>query len=314
MDGEFYTFEDLIRYYPKGQAYLYWNRATPPSGAPVDGAAEHGDSSHKWDSRDSTYDDSSDRPWGHRTDGSDSVDGAPGLGLQEIQERSVGATEHTFVHIMLRQEDLPELQLAQDTDFEAGLRLRVYGTNGELILESILQNDMNAEVIRPAVLYKIAAQERIPRCCVGFVWKHIGIAPHRELTAQLELNPLTEEEEAKWTGYMWETHEPNDDLPLCMVCYYPCDDADFFSAPRTRELNCIQCHPAFICEERSVQGLRGRVCLLCVREDPEEIAHLPATAMTRLLLVDEQLRKATPLKLSWSSADFSRHIVLEARR
>ena len=112
MDGEFYTFEDFIRYYPKGQAYLYWNRAAPPSGAPVDGAAEHGDSSHKWDSRDITYDDSSDRPWGHRTDGSDSVDGAPGLGLQEIQERSVGATEHTLVHIMLRQEDLPELQLA----------------------------------------------------------------------------------------------------------------------------------------------------------------------------------------------------------
>jgi len=111
MDGEFYTFEDFIRYYPKGKAYLYWNRAVPPSGAPVDGAAEHGDSSHKWDSGDITYDDSSDRPWGHRTDGSDSVDGAPGLGLQEIQERSVGATEHTLVHIMLRQ-DLRELQLA----------------------------------------------------------------------------------------------------------------------------------------------------------------------------------------------------------
>ena len=40
------------------------------------------------------------------------MDGAPGRGLQEMQERSVGATEHTFVHIMLRQEDLPELQLA----------------------------------------------------------------------------------------------------------------------------------------------------------------------------------------------------------
>ena len=132
------------------------------------------------------------------------------------------------------------------------------------------------------------------------VWKQPGIAPHRELTAQLELNPLTEEEEAKWTGYMWETHILNDALPLCMVCYDPCDDADLFSAPRTREQNCIQCHPAVICEECSEQGLRGRVCLLCVREDPEEIAHLPATAMTRLLLVDEQLRKANPDKLPWA--------------
>ena len=36
--------------------------------------------------------------------------GAPELGLQEIQEHSVGATEHTLVHIMLRQEELSELQ------------------------------------------------------------------------------------------------------------------------------------------------------------------------------------------------------------
>ena len=110
-----------------------WNEWKSEDNSCKDGAAEHDDSYHKltswdsgrksdtaeqfdlwkeWGSWDTTYDDSWGRRWGYTTDGTVSVNGSRELGLQEIQESSAVATEHTLVHIMLRQEELPEVRLA----------------------------------------------------------------------------------------------------------------------------------------------------------------------------------------------------------
>ena len=190
----------------------------------------------------------------------------------------------------------PVRGLQRDRYFEAGLRLKVYRPSGELVLGWVLPKLMNAEHLRLAVLYRVAAQERIPRCCVAIVWGQPGIYQQGEITAQFVTTTLTQEESNKWAEYSDESHDEHG-LPLCMVCYDPCHDADHPFAPRTREDNCIMCTPCFLCEECTVQGLQGRLCLLCVQDFPNEMAHLPADAMTRLRMVDEQVRNATPDKL-----------------
>ena len=53
-------------------------------------------------------------------------------------------------------------------------------------------------------------------------------------------------------------------------------------------------YPCFLCGECIVQGLQGRLRLFCVQDFPEEMAHLPAEALRRLRMVDEEVRNAYP--------------------
>jgi len=60
---------------------------------------------------------------------------------------------------------------------------------------------MSEEHLRLAVLYRIAAQEQILRCCVALVWGQPGIDPQGEITAQFVITTLTGEEQNKWREY-----------------------------------------------------------------------------------------------------------------
>ena len=166
---------------------------------------------------------------------------------------------------------------------EAGCRLRVYSVGMEIVMDWTLPRSMDKEAMELSILYTLARQEGVPRCCVALVWGGPKSSIDKDIIAQLVITQLTQEEEYRWDDYADECSKRSE--PLCFACYDPCEDADFPS-------RCVVCEPCSLCDECSVQGSWGQpLCLQCVTEFPREFARLDTRARRRLMLVREDQRK-----------------------
>ncbi|MEE3192241.1 MAG: hypothetical protein VX267_02005 [Candidatus Thermoplasmatota archaeon] len=70
-----------------------------------------------------------------------------------------------------------------------------------------------------SILYTLARQEGVPRCCVTLVWGGPQSANEKDIIGQLVITQLTQEEEYRWDDYADESGKRGE--PLCFVCYDP---------------------------------------------------------------------------------------------
>ena len=135
----------------------------------------------------------------------------------------------------------------------------------------------DVDAISTAVAGLISRHMSIPVDCVSLVWS----VPRNQLViVTIVLIPLSEElwdELSEWSHEAVET-------PLCQSCFHPCHDADL---DNTREANCVECHPCFLCDRCRITMRNGNPkCYLCLsKEDYPFIEEFYSDQIPRMRLL-----------------------------
>ena len=156
---------------------------------------------------------------------------------------------------------------------------RAWRGSGALALEWKHPRDMRRDMLGMAALKVIAKRDNMPGVCVRLVWPRYWRTGESEISAQLVVTSITEEECIRWDK------ETQDRSPRCYICYDPCEDADLPGASRTPSMNCEVCIPCFLCPDCSVKALGVPMCFVCIQDDRQLWEAAPPWAKRRAELV-----------------------------
>ena len=146
------------------------------------------------------------------------------------------------------------------TSIDSGMTIRFIKVNGEPVRKSDLGIPSEwttdgceaLDAISTAVAGLITQHLAIPHECLSLVWSR---PQERQVLVTIVLNPLSEQD---WEMLGSDSREQS----VCQVCFQPCHDAD---DDNTRELNCVECYPAFLCDRCRVITRNGNPkCYLCL--------------------------------------------------
>ena len=150
----------------------------------------------------------------------------------------------------------------------------------------------DVDTISTAAAMLISHQMSIPYDCVSLVWS----TPRNLLvTVTIVLIPMSEEvrdayyncplvSQQDWRGSRCAVLCERVAQPLCQACFYPCHDADL---DNTRELNCVECYPCFLCDRCRIIMRNGNPkCYLCLtKEDYPYIKEFYSDQILRMQLL-----------------------------
>ena len=125
------------------------------------------------------------------------------------------------------------------------MTIRFIKVNGEPATESdfgipsewMANSCETVDAVSTAVARLITKHSAIPNECLSLVWSK---PQDQHVLVAIVLTPLSE--------HGWDMLREGADSTgrsACMVCWQPCHDAD---DDDTRELNCVECEPCFLCD------------------------------------------------------------------
>ena len=150
----------------------------------------------------------------------------------------------------------------------------------------------DVDAISTAVAGLISRHMSIPVDCVSLVWS----VPRNQLViVTIVLIPLSEElwgayyrvelvPQPDWRGSRCAVFHEAVETPLCQSCFHPCHDADL---DNTREANCVECHPCFLCDRCRITMRNGnpKCCLCLTTEDYPFIKEFYSDQIPRMRLL-----------------------------
>ena len=171
---------------------------------------------------------------------------------------------------------------------DSGMTIRFLRISGEPAKQSdfgihsewMTNKSETVEANSTAVAKLITKRLAIPNECLSLVWSR---PQDQHVILTIVLTPLSDED--------WEMLDAEVEMkhnPACMVCFQPCRDAD---DDDSREQNCVECIPCFLCDRCRVTTTNGTPkCYLCLGpEDRSFLEEAHSNHMFRLRVLAPQV-------------------------